>query len=124
LIFALPLNTFAKSATASLRRILQADKPPQAQASSYERFAIPYSFKPRLSVGEAVVFASSALLQILLSSLLFAVCGTYAVVFWQTIHNIFLRLLAVLAAGITFLILFPLLLIAIRALQRLLIRQS
>jgi len=46
------------------------------------------------------------------------------VVFWQTIHNIFLRLLAVLAAGITFLILFPLLLIAIRALQRLLIRQS
>lgn len=125
MIFALRLNQLLKSAVARLRRTLIADPPaPGKGGPSYQRFALPYSFKPRLSVPHAVVFASSALLQILLGSLLFGVCGTYTIVFWQTIHNVFLRLLAVLAVGFTFLILFPLLLILIRALARLLIRQS
>ena len=39
----------------------------------YERFAIPYSFKPRLSLVEALVASLGAFLRIFLGSLLFAV---------------------------------------------------
>ncbi len=45
--------------------------------STYERFAIPYSFKPRLSLAEAVIAATGAFFRIFLGSILFAVWGVY-----------------------------------------------
>jgi hypothetical protein len=46
--------------------------------SSYERFAIPNTFKPHLSPAEAAISAIGAFLRILLGSILFAVWGTYS----------------------------------------------
>jgi len=65
--------------------------------SSYERFAIPYTFKPQLSLSEAFVAACGAFLRILLGSLIFAFFGAYILLAWTSIHNVFLRFLAVAA---------------------------
>ena len=61
------------------------------ERSSYERFAIPYTFKPQLSVAEAFVAACGAFLRILFGSMIFAVWGAYILLAWTTIHNLFLR---------------------------------
>jgi hypothetical protein len=61
------------------------------ERSQYERFALPYSFKPQLSFLEAVVAALGAFLRVLLGCLLFAVWGTYSLFTWSTIRNPFLR---------------------------------
>jgi len=89
-----------------------------ADRSIYERFAIPYTFKPRLSMAEACVAASTAFLRIFLGCLLFAVCGTYALLAWSTIHRLFLRLAAVLALTLVFVVLFTLLMMAASAVTR------
>jgi hypothetical protein len=57
--------------------------------SSYERFALPYKFQPRLSVPHAIVFALRALLRIFLGSILFGVWGAYTLLAWSSIHNPF-----------------------------------
>jgi hypothetical protein len=89
-----------------------------ADRSIYERFAIPYTFKPRLSLTEACVAATTAFLRIFLGCLLFAVCGTYALLAWSTIHSLFLRLAAVFALTLLFVVLFLLLLLAASAVTR------
>ena len=89
-----------------------------ADRSIYERFAIPYTFKPRLSVAEACVGATTAFLRIFLGCLLFAVCGTYALLAWSTIHGLFLRVAAVLALALMFLVLFTSLMVAASAITR------
>jgi len=89
-----------------------------ADRSIYERFAIPYTFKPQLSLAEACVAASTAFLRIFLGCLLFAVCGTYALLAWSTIHSLFLRLAAVLALALAFVALFTLLMVAASAVTR------
>ena len=89
-----------------------------ADRSIYERFAIPYTFKPRLSLAEACVAATTAFLRIFLGCLLFAVCGTYALFAWSTIHSLFLRLAAVLAMTFVFLVLFTILMLAASAVTR------
>lgn len=89
-----------------------------ADRSIYERFAIPYTFKPRLSLAEACVAATTAFLRIFLGCLLFAVCGTYALLAWGTIHNLFLRLTAVLALTLVFLVLFTFLMLAASTVTR------
>lgn len=79
--------------------------------SSYDRMAIPYTFKPRLSLGEAVVSAGGALLRIFFGSLLFAFWGTYSYLAWSTVRNLFFRgiilvgLLALFAASMAALML-------------------
>ncbi len=89
-----------------------------ADRSIYERFAIPYSFKPQLSLGEACVAATTAFLRIVLGCLLFAVCGTYALLAWSTIHSLVLRLVAVLALSLVFLALLTFLMVAASAVTR------
>jgi hypothetical protein len=85
---------------------------------SYQRLAIPHSFKPQLSVGEAVIAAGGALLRIVLGSLLFAIWGTYSFLTWSTVQNPFLRFPLLLAMLALFAFLMALLLVGISALLR------
>lgn len=86
--------------------------------SKHERFAIPFTFKPQLSFLEAVIATAGALLRIFLGSLLFAVWGTYSLVAWTRIHNLFLRVGVQLPLIFLFLLSFSLLMFAITALVR------
>ena len=86
--------------------------------SAYERFALPFTFKPRLSLPEAVVAVLGALLRIILGCLLFAVWGSYTYFFWSTIHNSFWRLAVVLPLFAAFLLSLTILLVAISAAVR------
>jgi hypothetical protein len=87
------------------------------ERSSYERFAIPYTFKPRLSILEAVCAAAVAFLRIFLGSLLFAVWGVYTLLVGSAIHSLPWRIAAV-APGALFLVSFALLMWGISALLR------
>ncbi len=90
------------------------------ERSVYERFAIPYTFKPQLSLLEAIIAAGGAFARIILGSILFAVWGTYTFLAWSTIRNVFARVAALLAMIALFLFLFAALMLAISALVRLL----
>jgi hypothetical protein len=81
--------------------------------SAYERFAIPYTFKPRLSVGEAVIAASGALVR-----MLFAFWGTYSFLAWNATGNIFLRVLVLVALFASFAVAMALVMVAISALVK------
>src|SRR5579863_5440332 len=89
-----------------------------AQQSSYERFALPHTFKPQLSLAEAAVSAAGAFFRILFGSILFAVWGTYTFYAWSSIRNVFLRGGAVLALLFLFAVSFAFLMLAISALVR------
>jgi hypothetical protein len=86
--------------------------------SAYERFAIPHSFKPRLSLTEAAVAAGGAALRIFLGSLLFAVWGTYSLMAWGAVQNVFLRGVMVLFLLALFVVLLAALMLAISGLGR------
>jgi len=86
----------------------------------YERFAIPYSFKPQLSLAEALVSILGAFLRIVLGSILFGFSGAYTIVAWNSIRNLFWRVLAVLCLVLVFVISFTFLMLAISALVRML----
>ncbi len=107
---------------AKLRELLVCDRNHDSQddpgRSSYERFAIPYTFKPQLSLAEAAVSAAGAFLRILFGSILFAVWGTYTFYAWNSIRNVFLRGGAVLVLLLLFAISFTFLMLAISALVR------
>jgi hypothetical protein len=109
------------SLAAKLRELLAAPGDRAGQypdRSLYERFAIPHSFKPRLSFTEAVVSAGGAILRILSGSLLFAVWGTYALLAWNAIPNVFLRGVVLLALISSFAVALGFLMLAISALVR------
>jgi hypothetical protein len=89
-----------------------------ATRSSYERFAIPYSFKPHLSLAEAIIAAGGAFLRILLGSILFGIWGTYTILAFNAVRNVFLRVLVLLALLALFAVLLALLMMAITALVR------
>ena len=104
---------------AQLRRLLFFDTTDDKHDSSgYERFPIPYSFKPRMSVYGALLAALAACLRIILGSFLFALWGTYTLVSWTVIRNVFWRASAELSLFLVFLVLFSLLMIAINILVR------
>jgi hypothetical protein len=84
----------------------------------YQRFAIPYTFKPELSFGEAMIAAMGAFLRIFLGSILFGVYGWNALVMWNSIRTPFWRVAAIPAIILLFLLLFALLMAAISALVR------
>ncbi len=88
--------------------------------STYERFAIPYSFKPRLSLVEALIAAGGAFLRILLGSILFGVWGAYTFLAFNAIKNAFLRVIVLLVLIALFAVLLALLMLSITALVRLL----
>ncbi len=91
------------------------DDPPR---SSYERFAIPYNFKPQLSVVEAAISAAGAFLRIFFGSILFAIWGGYTLFAWSSIRNVILRGGALLALLLLFAAALGTLLLAISALVR------
>jgi hypothetical protein len=86
--------------------------------SSYQRLAIPHTFKPQLSLAEAAISAAGAFLRILLGSILFAVWGTYSFYAWSTIRNLFLRGSVVLGLFLLFAVSFAFLMLLISALVR------
>ena len=88
--------------------------------SVYERFAIPYSFKPRLSLAEATLAAGGAFLRIFLGSILFGFWGAYTYLACVAIKNIFLRGVVLVVMIGVFAVLLALLLMAITALVRML----
>jgi hypothetical protein len=94
--------------------------PDDPQRSVYERFAIPYTFKPQLSLLEAILAAGGAFARIILGSLLFAVWGTYTFLAWSALRNIFARVATLLAMIALFLLLFASLMLGISALVRML----
>jgi hypothetical protein len=86
--------------------------------STYERFAIPYSFTPRLSLVEAMIAAGGALVRILLGSILFAVWGTYSFLAFNAIKNVFWRGFVMLALLALFALLLALVMLSITSLVR------
>ena len=86
--------------------------------SSYERFAVPYAFKPRLSVLEAAIAAGGAFLRIFLGSILFGFCGAYTIQALQAIMSPFWRAALLLAMLFLFTVLLLFLLFAISAAER------
>jgi len=86
--------------------------------SVYERFAIPYAFKPQLSFTEALVAVAGAFLRIFLGSLLFAVWGTYSLEVWFEIRNYVWRVAALLPLFVLFVLAFAILMLMISALVR------
>lgn len=94
------------------------EHPDGAERSIYERFAIPYSFKPQLSLSEAVIAALAASLRIFLGSLLFAFWGAYSLAAVLRIRNWFWRVVVAALLIVLFLALLTLLLLAISSLAR------
>jgi hypothetical protein len=91
---------------------------PAADRASYERLAVPFTFKPRLSFFEAVVAVFAALLRIFLGCILFAVWGSYSLFAWSNIPNVFLRWAVLLPMFVLFLFALGLLFLAIAAMVR------
>ena len=110
------------SLAAKLRELFVFDRNPDGHddpgRSSYERFAIPYTFKPQLSLADAAISAAGAFLRIFLGSILFAVWGTYTFYEWNSIRNVFVRGAILLALLLLFAVSFTLLMLAISALVR------
>ena len=92
--------------------------PDTRNRSEYERFAIPYTFKPLLSFGEAVFATVAAVLRVLLGSLLFALWGAWALSVWSSIHSAVWRPVVLLPLVLLFLGVLLLLMIAISAVVR------
>jgi hypothetical protein len=82
---------------------------PDQERSEYERFAIPYSFKPRMSVRQAAEASLIAFLRIFLGSLLFALWGSPTLALLSRIPNWPLRIVVFTPLLVLFAICFALL---------------
>ncbi len=80
-----------------------------------ERFAVPHSFPPNLSLPEALVRVGGALARILLGSLLFAVWGILSARAWAAMPNQFWRAASILPLAMLFLMPFAALMMGIAA---------
>jgi hypothetical protein len=83
-----------------------------------ERFAIPFTFKPRLSFMEALIATAGAFLRVFLGSLLFAVWGAYSLVLWTAARSLVWRIGVLAPLFLLFLLSFALLMLVISALVR------
>ena len=84
----------------------------------YRRLPVPFTFKPELSFGAAMIGALGAFLRIFLGSILFGVYGWNSMVAWNGIRSPYWRLAAIPAMVVVFLLLMALLMAAISALVR------
>jgi len=91
---------------------------PSGPRRTYQRLAIPFTFKPELSVGEAIVASLAAFLRIFLGSALFSIYGWNALVMWNTIRSPFWKVAVVPPMILLFLLMFTLLMAAISAVVR------
>lgn len=80
--------------------------------SPHERFAVPFMFRPVLSVSNAVAFALRTFLRIFLGSLWFGAWGACALWLWFNIPNPFLRTAAMVPMLVLFLALLAVLMAA------------
>jgi hypothetical protein len=94
------------------------ERPRGGGRTLYQRFAIPHSFKPDLSFGEAVIASLATFLRIFLGSILFGVYGWNALVKWTAIRSMFWKVVAVPPIVLGFLVLLAALMLAISALTR------
>ena len=92
--------------------------------SVYQRFAIPFAFKPRLSVFEAMVAVAATFLRLVLGCLLFAVWGTYSLLVWFNVASLFFRICILVPLLVVFLLALALMLLAIGALVKALVPRS
>ena len=83
-----------------------------------ERFAIPHTFAPNMSVGEAIVASLAAMARILLGSLLFAVWGVYTIRLYNAIGSPLWRTLVLFPLLLLFAFLFGGLMFVISAIMR------
>lgn len=100
------------------------ERPQSSGRSPYQRLAVPFTFKPELSFGEAVIAALAAFLRIFLGSILFGVYGWNSLVRWNAIRSPFWRVAAIPPIVIVFLLLFALLMAAITAVVRKILPKS
>lgn len=95
---------------------------PQAQSagprSIAQRFAVPHSFAPDLSLPEAMIRVAAALARILLGSLLFALWGVFSARTWAAVPSHFWRGASILPLALLFLLPFAALMAGISALVR------
>jgi len=92
--------------------------------SVYERFAIPFAFKPRLSFFEAIVAVAATFLRLVLGCLLFAVWGTYSLLIWFDVPSLFFRVCILVPLFVVFLLALALMLLAIAAIVKALLPRS
>ena len=90
----------------------------QGVRPTHQRLPVPFTFKPELSFGAAMIGALGAFLRIFLGSILFGVYGWNALVTWNAIRSPFLRMAAILPMILVFLLVFAVLMAAISALVR------
>ncbi|HXB75134.1 MAG TPA: hypothetical protein VNY05_43280 [Candidatus Acidoferrales bacterium] len=89
-----------------LLRRLQPDHTPRAATqgrSIFSRLAVPYTFSPDLSLGDALIAIAGCLTRIFAACVLFAVWGVLSALAWSAIENHFWRAAAVLALVLIFL---------------------
>jgi hypothetical protein len=84
-----------------------------ANRSTFEQFAVPHMFQPKLTVAGAVISVLGALARMFLGSLLFAVWGAYSFLAWQEIRHPLARAALAIASPALFLAAFAGLMIAI-----------
>ena len=91
---------------------------PAGSRSIAQRFAVPHSFAPDLSLPEALLRVAAALARILLGSLLFALWGVFSARVWAAVPSQFWRGAAILPLAILFLVPFTALMAGISTLVR------
>jgi hypothetical protein len=81
-------------------------------------FALPYSFKPQLTLLEAAIAACMAFVRILLGCLLFAVWGSYSMAAWSRLRGEWWRIPVILMMFSVFVVSFAGLMLSISAVAR------
>ncbi len=97
---------------------------PHGSAGKWRRanFALPYSFKPQLTLLEAALAACMAFVRIVLGCLLFAVWGSYTLAAWSHLRGQWWRVPVILLMFGLFVVSFTGLMLSISAVARGLIR--
>ena len=93
-------------------------KRPDGGRWSRARFALPYSFKPQLSLLEAAIAAIATFLRIFLGCLLSAIWGSYMLAAWGWLRGHWWRIPAILLMFGAFAASFIGLMLSISALAR------
>jgi hypothetical protein len=91
---------------------------PAGRRSIAQRFAVPHSFAPDLSLPEAMIRVAAALARILLGSLLFALWGVFSARAWAALPGHFWQAAAILPLALLFLMPFTALMAGISSLVR------
>jgi hypothetical protein len=97
------------------------DRIPDAAArgrSVFSRFAVPYTFSPDLSLGEALVAIAGCLTRVFSACLLFSVWGALSAFAWIAMSSHFWRAVAVLPLVLLFLLALAVLMGAISKVER------